>query len=36
MISRTLGAFADGGLIRIDRQRIVLLDREGLEAETFR
>lgn len=33
MISRTLGAFADAGLIRIDRQRIVLLDREGLEAE---
>jgi len=36
MISRALGAFADAGLIRIDRQRIVLLDREGLEAEMSR
>jgi CRP-like cAMP-binding protein len=33
MIGRTLRALADAGLIRIDRQRIVLLDREGLEAE---
>lgn len=36
MISRTLRAFADAGLIRVDRQRIVLLDREGLEAEVGR
>jgi len=35
MIGRTLGAFADAGLIRIDRQRIVLLDREGLESEAY-
>jgi CRP/FNR family transcriptional regulator len=35
MISRTLGAFADAGLIRMDRQRIVLLDREGLEFEVW-
>lgn len=33
MIGRTLRAFADAGLIQINRQRIVLLDREGLEAE---
>jgi CRP/FNR family cyclic AMP-dependent transcriptional regulator len=33
MIGRTLRAFADAGLIQIDRQRIVLLNREGLEAE---
>ncbi len=33
MISRTLRSFAEAGLIRIDRQRIVLLDREGLETE---
>jgi CRP/FNR family transcriptional regulator len=36
MIGRTLRAFADAGLIRIDRQRIVLLDGEGLEAEANR
>jgi CRP-like cAMP-binding protein len=36
MIGRTLSALADAGLIRIDRQRIVLLDREGLEAEASR
>lgn len=36
MISRTLRALADAGLIRMDRQRIVLLDREGLEAEVGR
>lgn len=30
MVGRTLRAFADAGLIRMDRQRIVLLDREGL------
>ena len=33
MISRTLRSFEKAGLIRIDRQRIVLLDRERLEAE---
>jgi CRP/FNR family cyclic AMP-dependent transcriptional regulator len=33
MIGRTLRAFADADLIQIDRQRIVLLNREGLEAE---
>jgi hypothetical protein len=33
MISRTLRALDDAGLIRVDRQRILLLDREGLEAE---
>lgn len=36
MISRTLRTFADAGLIRMDHQRIVLLDREGLEAEVGR
>jgi CRP/FNR family transcriptional regulator len=35
MIGRTLRALADAGHIRIDRQRIVLLDREGLEAEAY-
>ncbi len=34
MVGRTLRSFADAGLLRMDRQRIVLLDREGLEAET--
>jgi CRP-like cAMP-binding protein len=34
MVGRTLRTFADAGLVRMDRQRIVLLDREGLEAET--
>lgn len=33
MVGRTLRAFADAGLVRLDRQRIILLDREGLEAE---
>jgi CRP-like cAMP-binding protein len=33
MVGRTLRAFADAGLLRLDRQRIVLLDREGLEVE---
>ena len=33
MVGRTLRAFADGGLVRMDRQRILLLDREGLEEE---
>jgi len=36
MIGRTLRTFADAGLIQMDRQRIVLLDREGLEAEVGR
>jgi CRP/FNR family transcriptional regulator len=36
MIGRTLRALVDAELIRIDRQRIVLLDREGLEAEAYR
>jgi CRP/FNR family transcriptional regulator len=36
MVGRTLRAFADAGLVRMDRQRIVLLDREGLEAESQR
>ena len=33
MVGRTLRAFASAGLLRMDRQRIVLLDREGLEEE---
>jgi CRP/FNR family cyclic AMP-dependent transcriptional regulator len=33
MVGRTLRAFADAGLLKMDRQRIVLLDREGLAAE---
>jgi len=36
MIGRTLRAFADDNLIRMDRERIVLLDRQGLEAEADR
>ena len=36
MVGRTLRAFAAAGLLRMDRQRIVLLDREGLEAEVRR
>ncbi len=36
MVGRTLRAFAEAGLIRLDRQRIVLLDRKGLEAEAER
>jgi CRP-like cAMP-binding protein len=36
MVGRTLRSFADEGLIRLERQRIVLLDREGLEAEAER
>ncbi len=35
MVGRTLRAFADAGLVRMDRQRVVLLDREGLEAEAY-
>lgn len=33
MAGRTLRAFSDAGLIRRERQKIILLDREGLEAE---
>ena len=33
MVGRTLRAFADTGLLRIERQRIVLLNRPGLEVE---
>jgi len=36
MVGRTLRAFASAGLVRMDRQRIVLLDREGLEDEAQR
>jgi CRP-like cAMP-binding protein len=36
VVGRTLRAFADAGLIRMERHRIVLLDREGLEAEAER
>lgn len=35
MISRTLRAFADAELIAMNRQRIELLDREGLETEAY-
>jgi CRP/FNR family transcriptional regulator len=35
MIGRTLRSFADAGLIRIDRERIQLLDQEGLETEAY-
>jgi CRP/FNR family transcriptional regulator len=34
MVGRTLRAFADAGLLEMDRQRIILLDREGLVLET--
>lgn len=36
VIGRTLRALADDEIIRMDRQRIVLLDREALEAEAQR
>jgi len=36
MVGRTLRAFTDAGLVRMERQRIMLLDREGLEAEAQR
>ncbi|MGQ9627289.1 MAG: Crp/Fnr family transcriptional regulator [Anaerolineae bacterium] len=36
MVGRTLRAFADAGLVRMERRRIVLLDRKGLEAEAQR
>jgi len=32
-VPRTLRAFADAGLLRMERHRIILLDRAGLEAE---
>ncbi len=35
MIGRTLRDFADDELIRMDRQRIVLLDRQRLEDEAY-
>ena len=35
MVGRTIRAFVDAGLVRMDRQRVVLLDREGLEAEAY-
>ncbi len=36
VVARTLRAFADAGLLRIEGHRIVLLDREGLEMEARR
>ncbi len=33
MVGRTLRAFADAGLLRMERDHIVLLDRAGLEGE---
>jgi CRP-like cAMP-binding protein len=33
VVGRTLRAFADDGLVRVERHRIELVDREGLEAE---
>jgi len=36
MVGRTLRAFTDAGLVRMERQCIMLLDREGLEAEAQR
>ncbi len=36
LVGRTLRAFADAGLVRMERQRIVLLDREGLREEMER
>ncbi len=36
MVGRGLRAFADAGLVRLDRQRIVLLDRKGLEDQVHR
>jgi CRP/FNR family transcriptional regulator len=35
VIGRTLSAFVDARLIRMDRHRIELLDRDGLEAEAY-
>ena len=36
VVGRTLREFAAAGLIRLERQRVVLLDRAGLEAEAHR
>jgi CRP-like cAMP-binding protein len=36
MVGRSLRAFEDAGLVRMDRQRIKLLDRQGLEFEAQR
>lgn len=36
VVGRTLREFAEAGLVRLERQRIVLLDRAGLEAEACR
>lgn len=36
VVGRTLRAFADEGLVRMERQRVVLLDRRRLEAEAQR
>ncbi len=36
VVGRTLRAFADAGLLKIEGHRIILLDREGLEAEAGR
>jgi CRP/FNR family cyclic AMP-dependent transcriptional regulator len=33
MVGRALRSFADAGYLRLDREQIVLLNREGLEAE---
>jgi hypothetical protein len=33
MVGRTLRAFVEDGLIRRERGRIVVVDREGLERE---
>ncbi|MBC7227635.1 MAG: Crp/Fnr family transcriptional regulator [Thermoflexales bacterium] len=36
VVARTLRAFADAGLLKIEGHRIILLDREGLEMEAER
>lgn len=36
VVARTLRAFADAGLLKIEGHRIILLDREGLEKEAGR
>ncbi|MCX7681175.1 MAG: helix-turn-helix domain-containing protein [Anaerolineae bacterium] len=36
VVGRTLRAFARAGLLKVERHRIVLLDREGLEEEAGR
>ncbi len=36
MVGRALRAFVDAGLVQMDRQRIVLLDRKKLDAEAQR